>query len=142
MIGAMIAKMKVRSAFQALNQRNFAKFSADWREDCVFVYPGDIEVSGKHEGRDTIFKWFENFLDQFPRLQFTLKNIAVDKLFDMVGSNTIIVHWELSATNKDGKEVQNSGVTTIDLKFGKAVYVIDYIFNTGLEWREGWGVAP
>jgi len=140
MIGAMIAKMKVRSAFQALNQRDFAKFSADWREDCVFVYPGDIEVSGKHEGREEILKWFEHFLDQFPRLQFNLKNVAVQNLFDMIGSNTIIAHWDLSATNKDGKEVQNSGDTTIDLKFGKAVYVIDYIFNTGLEWREGWGV--
>ena len=72
MIGAFIAKMKIRSAFEALNQRNFPAFSAAWRDDCVFIYPGDIKVSGKFEGKVAIEKWFNNFLEQFPKINFTI----------------------------------------------------------------------
>lgn len=140
MIGAFIAKMKVRSAFEALNQRNFPAFSAAWSDDCVFIYPGDIEVSGKFEGKVAIEKWFKNFLEQFPKIKFTVKNICVDNVLDLVGTNVVAAHWDLDLTNRGGKEFQNSGVTVIEIKFGKALYVIDFLFNTGVTWRAGWGV--
>ena len=66
MIGAMIAKQKISSAFDALNNRDFEAFLAGWRDDCTFIYPGDLPVSGKMEGKHAIEKWFKNFLDQFP----------------------------------------------------------------------------
>ena len=140
MIGAFIAKMKIRSAFEALNQRDFPAFSAAWRDDCVFIYPGDIEVSGKFEGRAAIEKWFQNFLEQFPKINFTIKNICVDNVLDFVGTNTVAAHWDIDLTNRDGKEIQNSGVTVIEIKFGKALYVKDCLFDTGPKWRTGWGV--
>jgi ketosteroid isomerase-like protein len=139
MIGAFIAKMKVRSAFEALNQRNFPAFSAAWRNDCVFIYPGDIDVSGKFEGKVAIEKWFKNFLEQFPKIKFTIKNICVDNVLDLVGTNVVAAHWDIDLTNRDGKESQNSGVTVIEIKFSKALYVKDFLFDTGATWRAGWG---
>ena len=140
MIGAFIAKMKVRSAFEALNQRDFPAFTAAWRDDCVFIYPGNIEVSGKYQGKAAIEKWFTNFLDQFPKINFIVKNICVDNVLDFVGTNIVAAHWDVELTNRDGKKLQNSGVTVIEIKFGKALYVKDFLFNTGATWRSGWGV--
>ena len=94
MIGALIAKYKINHAYDALNRRDFEAFLSDWRDDCTFVYPGDLPVSGKFEGKDAIAKWFKNFLEQFPKLTFTVKNLCVDNVFDFVGTNTVAAHWE------------------------------------------------
>ena len=141
MIGALIAKNKVSSAFDALNRRDFSAFLSAWRDDCVFVYPGDISVSGKMEGKASIKNWFQNFMEQFPKIKFTLKNICVENIFDFVGTNVVMAHWDVDLTNRDGKEIQNSGVTVINIKLGKASLVIDYILDTGDKFKTAWGVA-
>ena len=141
MIGALIAKNKVSSAFDALNRRDFSAFLSAWRDDCVFIYPGDISVSGKMEGKASIENWFQNFMDQFPKIKFTLKNICVENIFDFVGTNVVMAHWDVDLTNRDGKEIQNSGVTVINIKLGKASLVIDYILDTGDKFKTAWGVA-
>jgi ketosteroid isomerase-like protein len=56
MIGAMIAKQKIFSGFDALNNRDLEAFLAAWRDDCTFIYPGDLPVSGKIEGKQAIEK--------------------------------------------------------------------------------------
>lgn len=141
MIGALIAKYKISSAFDALNNRDFEAFLAGWRDDCTFIYPGDLPVSGKMEGKPAIEKWFKNFLDQFPKIKFTVKNVCVDNVFDFMGTNTVAAHWDIEYTNKDGKEIQNSGVSIIKIKFGKALFVKDYIFDTGDKFKTAWGIA-
>jgi len=141
MIGALIAKYKINHALDALNRRDFEAFLSDWRDDCTFIYPGNLPVSGKFEGKDAIAKWFKNFLDQFPQLTFTVKNLCVDNVFDFVGTNTVAAHWDINYTNKDGKEIQNSGVTVIKIKFGKAEFVTDYIFDTDEKFKTAWGVT-
>ena len=141
MIGALIAKNKVSSAFDALNRRDFSAFLSAWRDDCVFIYPGDISVSGKMEGKASIKNWFQNFMEQFPKIKFTLKNICVENIFDFVGTNVVMAHWDVDLTNRDGKEIQNSGVTVINIKLGKASLVIDYILDTGDKFKTAWGVA-
>jgi len=49
MIGAFIAKKKVVSVFDALNRRDISAFLSAWRDDCVFIYPGDISACGAGE---------------------------------------------------------------------------------------------
>ena len=141
MIGAMIAKQKISSAFDALNNRDFEAFLAAWRDDCTFIYPGDLPVSGKMEGKPAIEKWFKNFMDQFPKIKFTLKNVCVDNVFDFMGTNTVAAHWDIEYTNKDGKEIHNSGVSIIKIKFGKVELVTDYYFDTGEKFKTAWGVT-
>ena len=46
MIGAMIAKQKISSAYDALNNRDCEALLAAWRDDCTFIYPGNLPVSG------------------------------------------------------------------------------------------------
>jgi len=62
-------------------------------------------------------------LNQFPKINFTVKNICVNNVLDFVGTNVVAAHWDIDLTNRDGKEIQNSGVTVIEIKFGKALHV-------------------
>lgn len=138
MIGAIIAKSKVRSAFKALNRRDLAAFFSGWAEDSVFFYPGDVSASGKMEGKKVIAEWFRKYLDQFPKLNFTLKNVSVENIFAFGGTNSVAVEWDLSLTNREGKDFQNSGVTIISVKGGKVILVRDYILDTSM-LKKAWG---
>ena len=138
MIGTFIAKRKIRSGFNYLSKHDIDKFLTDWAEDATFIYPGNISVSGEFQGKKTIEEWFKKFMGQFPQINFTIKHICLQNIFDMIGTNHIAVEWDVNLTNRDGKEIQNSGVTTLDLKMGKAILVRDYIFNLE-KVKEGWG---
>jgi ketosteroid isomerase-like protein len=139
MIGSFIAKRKVASAFGALNGRDISAFLSAWKDDCVFIYPGDISVSGETKGKTAIEDWFRRFMDQFPKITFTVKHVCVENVFDFVGTNVVAAHWDIELTNRDGKEIENSGVTIIKTKMGKAFFVKDYLFNTGQKFKEAWG---
>ncbi len=138
MIGALIAKSKVRKGFSRLNNRDVASFISDWAEDATFIYPGHVSVSGEYKGKKAIEEWFQKFMEQFPQISFTLKHICVQNIFDMTGTNHIAAEWDIKLTNKEGTQLQNSGVTTLDTKMGKAVLVRDYIFDSE-KVRIGWG---
>jgi len=139
MIGAIIVKSKVRSAFACLNRRDLPAFLSGWAEDATFIYPGNISVSGKMQGKKTIEGWFRKYLDQFPTLKFTLRSVSVQNIFAFGGTNVVAVEWDINLTNREGKDFQNSGVTIINVKKGRVILVRDYIFDTeGL--KKAWGV--
>lgn len=138
MIGAIIAKRKVCSAFASLNQRDISGFLADWREDAIWIYPGSLSISGRIEGKKAIEQWFQKFLERFPKLNFTLKNVCVQNIFALGGTNVVTVEWDIALTNQEGKDFQNSGVTIIKLEKGKAILVQVYIFDHQVSER-AWG---
>jgi ketosteroid isomerase-like protein len=141
MIGVFVAKKNVSAAFDALNRRDVPAFLSDWREDCAFIYHGNIPVSGKMEGKNSIEKWFQNFMELCPKMKFTLKDICVENIFDLVGTNVITAHWDIDLTNRYGDVVHNSGVTIINIKFGKAFLVTDYMYASGNKHKIERGVA-
>jgi ketosteroid isomerase-like protein len=141
MIGALLAKRALNRAFAALNRRDLAAFMAAWREDGVFVYPGDLPASGTFEGRDEVEGWFRRFLDQFPRIRFDIRGVCIANVLDLVGTNHAAVHWEVELTNREGREGRNSGVTVIDIRSGKAVRAQDFIFDLGEEFRRNWSAS-
>ena len=140
MIGAIIARRKLSSAFDALNNHDLDKFLADWADDAIFIYPGEVSVGGEFKGEPAIKEWFGKMIEQCPRIHFTTRHVCVRNIFDMTGTNHVAVEWDVELTNKDGKQVRNNGVTRIDLKMGKATFVKDYIFDSqGI--KEEWGEA-
>jgi ketosteroid isomerase-like protein len=138
MIGTLIAKSKIRSGFNALSQHHADEFLKAWADDATRVYPGNISVSGEYKGKEAIAAWFGKFMEQFPQINFNIKHVCVKNIFDMIGTNNIAVLWDINITNRDGKEFQNSGVTTITLKMGKAVAACDYIFDLE-KVKKAWG---
>jgi len=139
MIGAWLAKRRVRAAFAALNERDLDRFIDGFADDATWVYPGDLRPSGEYHGRSDIRAWFERFFEQFPTLRFTLRSVAVDSLLDVMGDNVLAAHWDLSIVSRDGRTGSDSGVTVITLRKGRAVRAQDFIFDTGPGWRAAWG---
>ena len=139
MIGAIIAKSRLRKAFNALNNHDLDAFISGWREDGTFIYPGDFSVSGTFQGKDAVRGWFENFFRQFPEIQFTVNYVCVDRLFDMTGTNTIAAQWDIDLTNKSGTKLQNIGINVIKLRGGKVTEVRDFFFypeRLKIGWEE------
>jgi ketosteroid isomerase-like protein len=142
MIGVFIAKKTIANSFEALNQHNLSKFMSAWRDDGVYIYPGEIPESGTFKGRDAVEGWFRNYFDQFPKIQFDIQNICVRNIFDLTGTNVVAVHWDLQFINRDGRVGKNSGVTEINAKRGKVFLVKDFIFDQGEKnFKLMWGAV-
>lgn len=140
MIGAIIAKKLAGAGFDAVSRHDLPKCMASWAEDSNFTYPGDFSMSGEWKGKKEIEAWYAKMMEQFPRIDFTIKETFVSNIFALGATNNIAVEWEIAETNREGKEFHNSGVTIIRVKRGKAVAVRDYYFNTDV-LKEAWGEA-
>ncbi len=129
MLGALIAKQKVRSAFSYFNDRNMEKFLSLWSENATFTYPGNLSVSGTKVGKIAITDWFNNLMDAGPSVRFSLKSICVDNIFDIVGTNVVTAEWDNFTTNRNGIDYLVKGVSIIKIKMGKITEACDYIFD-------------
>jgi len=141
MIGAIVAKKAIANAFEAMNRHDLSKFMSAWRDDGVFIYPGDIPESGTFEGKSAVEGWFRNFFDKYPKIQFDVQDICVRNIFAFTGTNVIAVHWNIQLTNRAGRVGQNSGVTVINIKGGKVFLIKDFMFDLGENFKLNWGAV-
>jgi len=139
LIGAAIARARVRGAYAALNRRDLDGFLAAWAEDAVFVFPGEISASGTFRGKPEIRRWFTVFLDTFPELTFTLRQVALSRPYTPGADNEVAVHWDIDLVHRNGRRNRNHGVTVVTLRRARVVHACDYIFDTGRRFREVWG---
>ena len=141
MIGALVARKALAGAFDALNRHDLPKFMSAWRDDGVFVYPGEIPESGTFQGKNAVEGWFRHFFEQFPGIRFDIRDLCVRNIFDLSGTNVIAVHWDLQLTNREGLAGQNSGVTVVNIRRGKVFFVKDFIFDLGDNFRRNWSAS-
>jgi len=140
MVGAIIAKLAVKSGFDALNKGDLEKFMKAWNENGIFVYTGKVKAGGKFAGKPEVKRWFEGFIRQFPQRKFTVKHVGVENIFDIAGNNTIFAQLDLELTNKDGLKCTNSAVSMIKIKGTKIIYVKDFLeISDGDDYKRGWG---
>jgi len=138
MIGAMLVRWKADSGFRHLNNRDISSFINSWKTDAVFVYPGNVSVSGEYHGIESITQFWEKFFNQFPEAHFTCNNVFVNNCYALGLSNEITLDWDVAVTNRDGKEFFNSGISVVKLKNGKIVHFKDYFFSPQV-MTEAWG---
>jgi ketosteroid isomerase-like protein len=138
MIGTVMVKKAVRSAFANLNRSDIESFMKDWTENAVFRYPTCVRAGGTIQGKGEIKRWFEGWVEQFPKREFVLHNVCVRDTCAFGGTNVIAAEWDVKLWNKDGKDFEMSGVTVVEAIKGKAVRVCDYIRESKL-LREAWG---
>ena len=141
MIGALVARKAIAGSFETLNRHDLTKFMSAWRDDGVFVYPGEIPASGTYSGKNAVEGWFRNFFEQFPKITFEVQDICVRNIFAIGGNNVVAVHWNIQLTNRNGRVGQNSGVTVISITGGKVVMAKDYIFDLGEHFKRNWGAT-
>lgn len=141
MIGTWMAKRAIADAFEAMNQQDVDRFLANWRDDAVFVFPGDIPESGTFEGKPAIEDWFRRYFERFPEIRYDVTDICARDCFDLAGNNVLAAHWTVRHTNREGRTGTNSGVTVVTAQGGKVARVQDFYFDTGAEFRRDWGAA-
>ncbi len=140
MIGSILVKILIRNAFKNLNERNIDRFLASWASNAIFHYPGNSSVSGTFSGKKEIKAWFSNILEQFIEIKFHVNKICVHNIWDVVGINFVIVHWNLIVKRTDNHYFENTGTTTVKLKFGKAIEIRDFIFDLD-KVHEAWSLS-
>jgi len=140
MIGSLIAKMKSSTNFDALNRHDSSPIVNGCSDDVVFVYPGDIKLSGTYKGKEALSTFFQQMFAQFPSVNYKLTNIAVSNPFDLFGNNVIFNRWDVEVVNREGVKMINSGVTVVKLRWTKA-YHVEHIFDTSEKFRAAWGEA-
>jgi ketosteroid isomerase-like protein len=111
---------------------------ATFSEDATYTFPGSISISGETKGKKAIEAVYTKMMEHYPKMHFTVKDVFVSNVLAMGATNNIAVEYDLSYTNREGKELHNSGVSIIRVKGGKAVAVKEYVFNTDIS-KEGWG---
>ena len=141
MIGAILAKRGVTAGYDAMNRHDLQAVMADWHDDAVFVYPGDIPASGTYKGKSVIEAWFGRYFRQFPEIRFEVLDVCVRDTFDLVGNNVIIGHWNVQLTNREGQTGAWSGVSIFTLQRGKVIGLKDIILDVGDAFRRIWGAA-
>jgi ketosteroid isomerase-like protein len=140
MIGSIIARRRVRSAFAMLNKGDVDSFFASWADDAVWNYPAGVSVGGTIKGKKTIVEWFGRWMDQIPKREFVLRNVCVRDICSFSATNVVAVEWNLTATSKQGKDVKLEGVTVVEVKNFKAIRATDYISDIATLKRL-WGEA-
>lgn len=138
MIGAVIAKRMARSGFDALNRHDLAKSMAGWAENATWTFPGNIPISGETKGKKAIEAAFAKWMERFPKINFTIKEVFVSNIFALGATNNIAAEWDIVEADREGKEFHNSGVTIIRVKGGKVVAIKEYIFDAD-SLEEAWG---
>jgi ketosteroid isomerase-like protein len=102
-----------------------------WADDAVFVYPGTTSFAGRFEGKEAVEAWFRRYMERFPRIEFTVKNVCVQEALGL-SSNVVTAEWDVSVTNPEGEDFVYGGVTVIRIQKAKVVLVTDYIFDTSV----------
>ena len=138
MIGAVIAKRMAPSVFDALNRHDLDALMDGWAEYGTYIFPGNLSISGETKGKEAIRELLQKFLDKFPLINFTVKNIYIQNIFALGSTNVIAVEWDVKYKNQEGEEFENSGVTIVHVEKGKAVPVREYIFDVEL-YKKAWG---
>ena len=129
MIGAILARRQARTAFARLNAHDLEGFMSGFADDAVFDFPGQTDLSGHHVGKAAVRIFFQTMLDDHPEIRFTLRHVAVENIFSVTGTNTLLVEWDLDYTNRAGRTFHNSGVTSGSARGGKIVRLRDYLFD-------------
>jgi uncharacterized protein (TIGR02246 family) len=141
MIGAIVAKKQTAKAFQAMNNHDLPGIMSMFRDDAVFIYPGEIWASGTNTGKASIEEWFRKFFAQYPKIRFDIQQICVENIFAMGGTNVVTVHWNLYLTNQSGRVGENSGINVITLRAGKIIHDKTFVFDMAENYKLNWGAA-
>ena len=105
--------------FQILNDRDLEAADTLLDPGAEFSFPKTDPITGK----ERILKFLRILFRTFPELKFTV--IRVIHQGDLAA-----VHWTDRGVNRKNEPYENEGVTILELKEGKIVFISDFFKNT------------
>jgi ketosteroid isomerase-like protein len=136
MIGAVIIRRMVRSAFEMMNRGDVDSLMSGWADDAIFDFPSIMSVGGTLKGKKEIAAGFRMAFEVYPKRKYVVRDICFQEVFPLLsilfGTYVIMADWTAELTNKEGKELKFDGLTVIHGRRNKHTHVRDYISFLGL----------
>jgi ketosteroid isomerase-like protein len=105
--------------FEVLNERDLDEADTLLDSRTEFFFPKTKPIIGK----DRILKFLNIFFRQYPELIFTVVRVIHQ-------GNQAAVHWTNCGISRRKEPYENEGVTIMEIKNGKIVYISDFFKNT------------
>lgn len=114
----------VRSYFEALNARDFARAAGPIAEDCEWT---SVATEKTHRGPTAIVNGLREFVAAFPDWRVDLERVTT-------AGSIVVVEWDTSGTFKkpfrgqqpNGKRFRRRGCAVADVEGGRIVRYRDY----------------
>lgn len=138
-IGKVILKSVLTKAYAQLDKGELDSFVKNWRDDGIFIAPGNSEESGEYKGIEVITEFFRMFMASFPKRHFEIKQICIQNPPLLSKYNTVAVIMDVHLTNRFGSSYVYSKVSIIEMKWLKAYKATDYHMDSAAfekMWRE------
>lgn len=113
------ASQLVRILFNALNSRNLASLEQHLAEDAGFDFPGPGLICG----RKKIILFLKILFRKFSRLTFALQRVIAE-------DDCACAVWTNEGEDKQGKPYGNRGITLLEMRDGKIIFMSDYFKDT------------
>ena len=107
--------------FDCMSQRKDGQLENLLSDSAEFYFPKTQPLLGK----DRILKFFKFLWRQYPELTFQIQRVILQ-------GKTAAVHWTNRGMNRKGTPYENEGVTFLEIRGDKIVYISDFFKDTSL----------
>ncbi len=105
--------------FQILNERDLDEAHNLLDSRVEFFFPKTQPIIG----RDRILKFLNIFFRRYPELIFTVVRVIQQ-------GEQAAVHWTNRGLNRRKEPYENEGVTILETRAGRIIYISDFFKNT------------
>ena len=109
----------VTQFFHVINERNLEKLEDLLDEKAEFYFPKTQPLLGKEK----ILRIFKILFRRYPELVFQIKRRILQ-------GEAAAVHWSNEGVKKGGEQYANEGITLLETKSQKIVFISDFFKDT------------
>lgn len=109
----------VTQFFHVINERNLEKLEDLLDEKAEFYFPKTQPLLGKEK----ILRFFKILFRRYPELVFQIKRRILQ-------GEAAAVHWSNEGVKKGGEQYANEGITLLQTKSQKIVFISDFFKDT------------
>lgn len=109
----------VTQFFEIINKRDLETLEDLLDEKAEFYFPKTQPLIGK----ERILRFFKILFRRYPELAFKIKRTIIQ-------SEAAAVHWSNQGVKKGGEKYTNEGITLLETKSQKIVFISDFFKDT------------
>ena len=115
----MSSQSFIREFFEVFNHRNLDKMEHLLSSDAELYFPKTQPLIGKNR----ILEFVKILFRQYPQLRFDIRRIIIQ-------DHQAAIHWTNQGKNKRDVPYENEGVTIMELKDDKIIFISDFFKDT------------
>ena len=116
--------------FAAINAGSWEEVIDSFDDEGALIFPGSSPLSGNHQGRERIKKYFRRMNIAVPDLHFQILEFAESE-------KLIVLEWKNGGKTRNGLPYENKGVTILEFKGDKVLQLRDYLDTEKLKPAKG-----